>query len=66
MVLLAIFSACFAALTAIFAKIGVAHVDSDFATLLRTCIVVLVLAPIIWLTGKWRNPFSLPSALSPS
>jgi len=52
-------SACFAALTAIFAKVGMQDVDSDFATLVRTVIIVFVLVPFIWLTGKWSNPLSL-------
>ncbi len=37
-------SAGFAALTAIFAKVGIAGVDSDFATLIRTFVIILVLA----------------------
>jgi bacterial/archaeal transporter family protein len=53
-------SACFAALTAIFAKIGVTGVDSDFATLVRTVVIIFVLAPFVWLTGKWSNPLGLP------
>ena len=57
----ALLSACFAALTAIFAKIGIRGVDSDLATLVRTVIILLVLAPFVWLTGKWTNPLSLPS-----
>ncbi len=56
----ALLSACFAALTAIFAKIGIRGVDSDLATLIRTVIILLVLSPFVWLTGKWSNPFSLP------
>jgi bacterial/archaeal transporter family protein len=52
-------SACFAALTAIFAKIGVQGVDSDLATLVRTVIIVFVLAGFVWLAGKWSNPFAL-------
>lgn len=56
----AILSACFAALTAIFAKVGVQGVDSDFATLIRTVLITLVLAPFVWLAGKWSNPWSLP------
>jgi transporter family protein len=39
----AILSAVFAALTAVFAKIGIKGVDSDFATLIRTAIVLVVL-----------------------
>lgn len=56
----AVLSACFAALTAIFAKIGIAGIDSDFATLVRTGLIVVVLAPFVWLAGKWSNPLNLP------
>jgi len=52
-------SACFAALTAIFAKIGIRGVDSDFATLIRTFIIVLVLAAFVLYTGKWSDPRAL-------
>ena len=55
----ALLSACFATLTAIFAKVGIRGVDSDFATLLRTVFILGVLAPFVWLTGKWTNPLSL-------
>lgn len=53
-------SAIFAALTAIFAKVGIAGVDSDLATLVRTVIVVLVLTGFVWFAGKWSNPMQLP------
>jgi len=56
----AVLSACFAALTAIFAKVGVQGVDSDFATLVRTVIIILVLVPFVWLAGKWSDPLGLP------
>jgi bacterial/archaeal transporter family protein len=52
-------SACFAALTAILAKVGIAGIDSDFATLVRTVIITLILVPFVWLTGKWSNPFTM-------
>lgn len=55
-----LFSAVFAALTAIFAKVGMHGVDSDFATLIRTVLIALLLAPFVWLTGKWSNPLTLP------
>lgn len=55
-------SAVFAALTAIFAKLGLAGVDSDFATLLRTIVIVALLAAFVALGGKWRNPFALPAS----
>ena len=40
----AILSAVFAALTAIFAKIGLEGVNSDLATLIRTVVIIVVLA----------------------
>ena len=45
-------SAAFAALTAIFAKIGLEGIDSDFATLLRTVVIVAVLGAFVASTGK--------------
>ena len=57
----AVLSACFAALTAIFAKIGITGVDSDFATLIRTLVIAVVLAPFIWFAGKWSNPLTMPA-----
>ena len=57
----AILSAVFAALTAIFAKIGIQGVNSDLATLIRTAIVILVLSAFVWFTGKWSNPLTLSS-----
>jgi transporter family protein len=57
----ALLSAVFAALTAIFAKIGIQGIDSDLATLVRTAIIIIVLSLFVWLTGKWSNPFELPS-----
>jgi len=55
----AVLSAIFAALTAIFAKIGIKGVDSDLATLVRTIIITFVLSGFIWFTGKWSNPLSM-------
>lgn len=52
-------SACFAALTAIFATIGIRGVDSDFATLIRTVIIVFVLSAFVIYTGKWSDPRAL-------
>ena len=57
----ALSSAVFAALTAIFAKIGLEGVDSDLATLVRTAVIMLVLSAFVSLTGKWSNPFELSS-----
>lgn len=54
-------SAGFAALTAIFAKIGIQGVDSDFATLIRTVLIVFVLATFVAVAGKWSDPRLLSS-----
>ena len=53
-------SAVFAALTAVFAKIGLTGIDSDLATLIRTGIIAVVLAAFVVGTGKWANPLTLP------
>lgn len=55
----ALASAVFAALTAIFAKIGLEGVDSDLATLIRTVVILIVLAGFVVFTGKYSNPFKL-------
>jgi transporter family protein len=55
----AVLSAAFAALTAIFAKIGVENVNSDFATLVRTVVILAVLAAIVVGTGQWQPPGSV-------
>jgi transporter family protein len=55
----AVMSAVFAALTAIFAKIGIQNVDSDLATLIRTGIIIFVLAAFVFFAGKWSNPLRL-------
>ena len=55
----ALLSAAFAALTAIFAKIGLAGVDSDLATLIRTGVILLGLSGFVVCAGKWSNPFQL-------
>jgi bacterial/archaeal transporter family protein len=55
----ALFSAVFAALTAIFAKIGLEGVDSDLATLIRTFVILIALTGFVFFTGKWSNPFDL-------
>ena len=55
----ALLSAVFAAMTAILAKIGLAGIDSDFATLVRTIVILVALAVFVLLTGKWSNPLAL-------
>jgi transporter family protein len=48
----AVLSAVFAALTAIFAKVGVEDINPDLATLVRTVIVLITLALILFATGQ--------------
>lgn len=50
----ALLSAVFAAMTAIFAKIGIENIDSDFATLIRTGVIIVVLAGIVLALGKFQ------------
>ena len=50
----ALLSAGFAALTAIFAKVGIEAVGSDFATFVRTAVILLVLSGILIATGQWQ------------
>lgn len=52
-------SAVFAALTAIFAKVGVESLNSDFATFIRTIVILLVLGAMLAATGQWQNPGSI-------
>ncbi|MEZ5721623.1 MAG: EamA family transporter [Paracoccaceae bacterium] len=57
----ALLAAIFAALTAIFAKLGVNDLPSDFATLLRTLVVIAVLVVLVTATGQWRPVSSIPA-----
>jgi len=50
----AMLSATFAALTAVFAKIGIENINSDFATFIRTIVILGVLAAIVSATGQWQ------------
>ena len=49
-------SAAFAALTAIFAKIGIENVNSDFATFIRTVVILLVAGMLVYASGNWQVP----------
>lgn len=53
----ALASALFAALTAIFAKVGLQGIDSDFATFIRTVVIIIALIAFLTYSGKWQ-PFS--------
>ncbi len=55
----AILSAIFAALTAILSKLGLSGIDPDYATLLRTFVIAVVLSTFVLTTNKWQNPLAL-------
>ncbi|RUM07498.1 EamA family transporter [Rhizobium chutanense] len=57
----ALLSAGFAALTAIFAKVGVENVNSDFATFIRTMVILLAAAVMVSVSGSWQEPSSVSS-----
>lgn len=52
----ALMSAVFAALTAIFAKVGIQGINSDFATLVRTLVIIAALCLFLTVTGQWQKP----------
>jgi transporter family protein len=55
----ALLSAMAAAMTAIFAKVGVENVNSDLATLIRTIVILCVVAGIVAATGQFQPPSSI-------
>lgn len=55
----ALLSAGFAALTAIFAKVGVENVNSDVATFFRTIVILVVVAALLLVTREWQSPASI-------
>jgi len=55
----ALASALFAAMTAIFGKVGVSEMNSDLATFLRTLVILLVTALLIWSRDEWQRPGNL-------
>ncbi len=57
----AILSAAFAALTAIFAKVGVENVNSDYATFIRTIVILGVTGALLTASGQWQAPASVSS-----
>ena len=52
----AVASAVFAALTAIFAKVGVENINSDLATFIRTIVVIVTLGFLLAVTGQFQAP----------
>lgn len=47
-------SAGFAALTAIFAKIGIENINSDYATMIRTTVILAITTGIVVASGQWQ------------
>ncbi|MGN0611693.1 MAG: EamA family transporter [Ruminiclostridium sp.] len=58
-IIFALLSALFAAMTTILCKCGLKDADSDAATALRTTIVLVLSAIVVWVTGEWTQ---LPNA----
>ncbi len=56
----AIGSAVFASLTALFGKLGVAGMNSNLATLIRTVVILLVSALVITIRNEWQPPKQIP------
>ena len=50
----ALASAVFAALTAIFAKVGLQGIDSNFATFIRTLVIAAALVLFLTYAKKWQ------------
>lgn len=57
----AILSAVFAAFTAIFAKIGIKEINSDFATFIRTIVILVVLGAILFATDQFQSVRAIPN-----
>lgn len=53
-------SAIFAALTAIFAKVGIERIDSDLATFIRTLVIMIVLGLTLAGLDKFQSPATIP------
>jgi len=57
----ALLSAVFAALTAIFAKVGIEDINSDFATFIRTIVILCVLGGILLVTRQYQSLSTISS-----
>ena len=54
-IVFAVSSAVFAALTSIFAKIGIENINSNIATAIRTLVVLIMAWIMVFLTGQHSN-----------
>jgi transporter family protein len=57
--LFALGSAAFAALTAIFGKVGVSQMNSDLATFFRTIVILCITALLVSMRNEWQRPAEL-------
>lgn len=55
----AVLSAVFAALTAIFAKVGVETINADLATFIRTIVILITLGFLLAVTGELQSPVTI-------
>jgi transporter family protein len=58
-IMFALGSALFAGLTAFFGKIGVADINSNLATFIRTIVILGMTAAILTLRSEWRPPAAI-------
>jgi transporter family protein len=58
--LFALGSAFFAALTAIFGKLGVSGINSNLATFIRTFIILIIIGGIVTFSQQWDKPSRIP------
>ena len=58
----AIGSAFFAALTAIFGKLGVAGINSNLATFVRTVVILIIVGAIVSIREEWQRPDALSAS----
>ena len=54
-------AAFFAALTAVFGKLGVSGLNSNLATLIRTVVVLALLTAMVAMRGDWQRPSTIPA-----
>ncbi|MGG6242421.1 EamA family transporter [Nodosilinea sp. AN01ver1] len=55
----ALLSAFFAALTTIFAKVGVENINSNLATAIRTVVILAIAWGIVWANGQAQELFTI-------
>jgi transporter family protein len=53
-------AAFFAGLTSIFGKLGVADINSNLATFIRTVVILVMIAVIVSWRQEWQEPGTIP------